>query len=793
MARSRYEADQIVFRWDSENAVGTTGFGPVAWSGPRDEVETLFHIYGALLRASGEETRPALLRVEQRAGVVLIRRMPGQDPGGRTSVVCHALVGSPELLDPAFCLGLHGWDWEGAELPSGRVRGSLPVVPRDALVASSVAGQRALDLAGPRVERELTGAVAELLRHPQARFTLLDERGDTAYAVLRGLHAMFGDVPRPRRWTFASHDTAELTKLRYVFVGQWAGAASRNTDRRRVDPRERVGDMAEELAARLVHHHLGGPEGAVVAALREAPGAADLSLLETAERAVTRLDKPSRARSPYDRPNSPEPARGTPWVADDAAYPPPPALTPDTRDTRDAYGETPAASSPYDDTPSAPPHPRDDRSRGVSGSYGEAPGAEVAREDSGLSGAYRDEPAGPSPYRESPSGPSPYREAPGGPPPVREDPGQEASGLYRDFPGPPPAPAGNPALPPMHQSAPPAPSTPSAPPAPSAPPPQPMRQATAAPAPHQATGPAAPQRPPEPPESYPRPAPAPAEGLLPVVAPVWREPKGGRTWWRRGRSRRGRPVETGLVRWLSAAPDDAEARIRAAGDAELLTALRGHRPYQVTTLLMHELARRVPTWPHPMRREFRDLVLAHELFVTAPRSALLGEPDDTERAANAAALYRWAVRPLLDEGDAPAPGVLVVLLTRLRASPVPAARSAFAQIVDDERPGLPEAVWRGLVQEPRPTEPPRTHQTQPPVHQPPVHQPPLHQPPLHQPPLHQPPVHQPPVPPPPAPPPAPPDAATAPPRAPGDGRLVALTLLAALVTLVVVIVAVSVT
>ncbi|WP_218779496.1 hypothetical protein, partial [Streptomyces sp. NRRL B-24572] len=99
--------------------------------------------------------------------------------------------------------------------------------------------------------------VAELLRHPDDRFTVLDERGDTACAVLWGLHSMFEAVV-DRRWTFATHDTVELPALRFAFVGRWSGAASRNTERRRVDPRERCGDRAEELATRLVRHHLRG-------------------------------------------------------------------------------------------------------------------------------------------------------------------------------------------------------------------------------------------------------------------------------------------------------------------------------------------------------------------------------------------------------------------------------------------------------------------------------------------------------------------------------------------------------
>ncbi|WP_037968972.1 hypothetical protein, partial [Streptomyces sp. SS] len=68
---------------------------------------------------------------------------------------------------------------------------------------------------------------------------------------------MFGATTN-RRWTFATHDTAEVTALRFVFVGRWSGAASHNTERRRVDPLDRYGDRAERIASGLVRHHLRG-------------------------------------------------------------------------------------------------------------------------------------------------------------------------------------------------------------------------------------------------------------------------------------------------------------------------------------------------------------------------------------------------------------------------------------------------------------------------------------------------------------------------------------------------------
>ncbi|MEU2078668.1 hypothetical protein [Streptomyces sp. NPDC013489] len=329
MTRSENEVDQIVFRWDSENLTGSTGFGPVAWSGPREEAENLFRMSGPVLRASGDETRPALIRLQRRSEVMLIHRRPFTDADGRTSVLCHALVGSPGLLEPATCLGLHAWNWEGAAMDGARVRGQLPVIPERVLVPATGRGQGELDSALERASEELTGMAAELLRHQDERFTVLDERGDTAGLVLWGLHSMFGALTG-RRWTFATHDTAELSALRFVFVGRWSGAASRNTDRRRVDPRERVGDRAEEIADRLVRHHLRGvaegKEYAVGSALHEASSARGTSLLETAVRALDALDRRS--------PGGPAPA---PEAGGRAAWPPAP-VAPRT--------EPPAPSAP---------------------------------------------------------------------------------------------------------------------------------------------------------------------------------------------------------------------------------------------------------------------------------------------------------------------------------------------------------------------------------------------------------------------------------------------------------------
>ncbi|WP_216822273.1 hypothetical protein, partial [Streptomyces aureus] len=100
------------------------------------------------------------------------------------------------------------------------------------------------------------------------------------------------------------------------------------------------------------------------------------------------------------------------------------------------------------------------------------------------------------------------------------------------------------------------------------------------------------------------------------------------------------------------------------------------------------------------RRELCEVAIGQEFWAVAPSGASAdpSDPPEEQRAANAAELHRWAVRPLLAGGDAPV-GTVGELLARLRTSPVPSARETFWLIVDDERPGLPEAVWLTLLKD----------------------------------------------------------------------------------------------
>ncbi|MBT2395425.1 hypothetical protein J7E89_05435, partial [Streptomyces sp. ISL-100] len=160
--------DQVVLRRDADNLSGTTGFGSVAWSIRPDEADGFFRRFGPLLRATGGAARPGLVRLEHRGRTVLLRRVPWRDPGGRASTVCHALMGSSDILDAETCLGLHAWSWSQDGPPMEEARGRLDQVRASTLIASALDGQPALTAGLP---------AAELLLHPERRMSLLEPEG----------------------------------------------------------------------------------------------------------------------------------------------------------------------------------------------------------------------------------------------------------------------------------------------------------------------------------------------------------------------------------------------------------------------------------------------------------------------------------------------------------------------------------------------------------------------------------------------------------------------------------------
>ncbi|OKI01235.1 hypothetical protein A6A06_20725 [Streptomyces sp. CB02923] len=266
---------QIVFRWDADHAVGGAGVGPVAWSGNREGLQPIYRKVAALLSVPGDEARESLARVElpgepgQERSVLLIRRIPGQDRGGRPSTCSHALLGSASVLTPRRCLGLHTWRWEGSDINLREVEGrSLDCVPAQALRDAAESAAPGLTDRTGQFPGELAAVLAGRLREPRQRLSVLDRTGgDGPVHVLWGMCNLIG--PALPSWSFATHDTRDGGPFRYVFVPRWPVSATRDQQLTRLDPARPGsagdgrddgvpdhGDPAGEAAARLADHFL---------------------------------------------------------------------------------------------------------------------------------------------------------------------------------------------------------------------------------------------------------------------------------------------------------------------------------------------------------------------------------------------------------------------------------------------------------------------------------------------------------------------------------------------------------
>ncbi|MFH8410813.1 hypothetical protein ACH4FX_39480 [Streptomyces sp. NPDC018019] len=265
---------QIVFRWDADHAVGGAGVGPVAWSGNREGLEPIYRKVAPLLRVPGDAARESLARVElpgeagHERSVLLIRRIPDQDRGGRPSTCSHALLGSASVLTPGRCLGLHDWRWEGSGINLREVEGrTLECVPAPALWAAADRAAPALTERAGRFPEELTAVLAERLRRPRSRLSVLDRTGgEGPVPVLWGLRQLLGPA-LPGSWSFATHDTRDGGPFRYVFVPRWPVSATQDQQLTRLDPARPGlgtsgdglpdhGDPAGNAALQLVEHYL---------------------------------------------------------------------------------------------------------------------------------------------------------------------------------------------------------------------------------------------------------------------------------------------------------------------------------------------------------------------------------------------------------------------------------------------------------------------------------------------------------------------------------------------------------
>ncbi|GGT32315.1 hypothetical protein GCM10010271_40470 [Streptomyces kurssanovii] len=631
--------DQIVFRWDAANPMGNTGFGPVAWSGERSEVVRLFRPVTHLLRSAGPDTSPALVRLvsEDSATALLVHRTSGRGLGGRQDTLCHALYGAERSLGPETCLGLRTWDWEGSGIELGEVRGALDPVPLGALERSALEGGKRLAGGLRRTEAELTAVAAEVLRDPAALHTVLDRAGDDGPCLL--LWALYGIFGRalPQPWTFATHDTAESRRIRFMFVSRWSSSPDQDGPRVRTDPLQTPDGRPRDVAERLVRAYLYAVErgdahefelaDALSTALPRGAAVSSRALLAASEDALAALGRRTgRARS-GPRPYRAEPSTADAYDANEASAPA--AYRPD---------EAPGSGSYYADEPSAPAPYRPS----------EAP----------ASGSYRTEPSRSADYGAEPSTPASYRTRE----PVVPAPASERSapdGSRR---------AGGPGGP--------------------APLDEPDRPLSATPF---ATPPVHDTRPPVAPPAGP-------PGRLPFVRPTWPEPDGERRR-RPVLGRRSAPRGTGsLPARLVGCRDEREIAdtIRESGNGDLLTVLEGDPSYDVLTLVVRRIAEGWPDWTAGERRRMCDAVLGRRLYLSPGASAARGGPDDAVRAANAASLYRWAVRPFAAEPDVG--NRLERLLPELCGGTDPVGRGAAEQILTGRTdPGITLPVWQALV------------------------------------------------------------------------------------------------
>ncbi|WP_158767817.1 hypothetical protein, partial [Streptomyces sp. NRRL F-5702] len=550
--------DQVVFRWDGNRGRASSGMAAVAYSCSAESADALCRELGPLLWVpdSGAAPRPSSVRVVPRGGAaVLLQRWPTLDRGGRPSSACHAVIGNAELLTPRLCLGLGGSAWSDSAVTE-TATGELAPPDADRLRAASKDQLDTMTARLATVQEPLTVAVAELLRNPSRRLSLLareDElpgwpRRNSAPLLYLGLLAVFGDwIETP--WSYATYDTVDTHPLLLTCVPEWtsqaAGAGSPARVRLR-PPTER--DVESAAAEELVAYVLARPG--------DTPG---VPHLRGELRSGARM-RPEERREALRR-----------MLRNARQAPPPrPALTrgqePDGR-----YGRR------AEDRPEGGRHGRREDDRRV-------PPPQTDRRPST---PYEDRPAPtPSPYADRQTPPTPYED--------------------RRTPAP-------------HED----------------------RQTPAPPTPH------ADRRTPAPHAD--RRAPAPYEDRRPSYSPADREEEYARE---RRRLRQELQVHQSID---TTQTDRLAARLRNLPDAHLLPLLRTDELPRVSRdLVLDELA-------DPDRRRSRDGATARALCTEALRHNLYfrparREPDDpstAEMRERSAALFSWAVAPLVRDPDGP--------------------------------------------------------------------------------------------------------------------------------------------
>ncbi|MFJ4899414.1 hypothetical protein [Streptomyces sp. NPDC088727] len=345
---------QAVFRWEGNQGRQGTGMKAVAYSCPAELADELGRELGPLLWVSGTAAPyPSVVRTRTADGrIMLVRRWPTTDRGGRPSTVSHALIGDARTLGTEKCLGLAHGGWGSTRESAEQASGERKPVAFSQLTPLVSQRLPAMTNQLASVRSTLTLVAAEWLRDPEQRVSLLTNETDPGGGldpaevplVYLGLYRLFGPW-LGRDWTFATYDTSDTHQLRLMCVSRWEPDAGGSGPLARV-----TGRMAGEVtfehraAARLVDHLLAHPaaapgvpqltdrlrDGAALGRQRRSALLEEILFPEHRRGArfpeeVDRFRKPSRSpeRSPVREPDRPERPERTPERPDRAPGPEP--------------------------------------------------------------------------------------------------------------------------------------------------------------------------------------------------------------------------------------------------------------------------------------------------------------------------------------------------------------------------------------------------------------------------------------------------------------------------------------
>jgi hypothetical protein len=251
---------QVSIGWTRRGPGGGPGMGALAWSGPEGAARHVLERARSVLWGAETDDRPALSRlVGSGADVLVLYRVPTVDPTGRASFWSHGLVGPLPVLDPEVSLGLCRWDWPGSGLAAEPADRTLPPVDSRTLCRAATATLDELRGQLPAVAGPLASVVAELLRRPAERLSVLRPADpDQPPILLVGVLDLFGRR-MPGTWPFTTGGTLGTDQFRIEFVPRPRASTAADAATRLIDPAVRVDDRAADVAGRLVRLYLDDP------------------------------------------------------------------------------------------------------------------------------------------------------------------------------------------------------------------------------------------------------------------------------------------------------------------------------------------------------------------------------------------------------------------------------------------------------------------------------------------------------------------------------------------------------